>query len=61
MELFLFQHSMDAVKEEPDSETEIHQRSSSDEDQVDIKQEHLLEPFSFVEVKQELVCITSVM
>jgi hypothetical protein len=46
---------MDSVKEEPELEAEIRPRSS-DEDQTGAKHEHLPEPFSFVEVKQELVC-----
>lgn len=46
---------MDVIKEEPDSETEVRPRSS-DEDLADAKHEHLPEPFSFVEVKQEVVC-----
>jgi hypothetical protein len=52
---------MDTVKEEPDSETETHPGSSPDVEQTDVKREHLAEPFSFVEVKQELVCISSVL
>jgi hypothetical protein len=52
---------MDAVKEEPDLETKTHPGSSPDEEKTDVKQEHLAEPFSFVEVKQELVCIVTVL
>jgi hypothetical protein len=50
---------MDIVKEEPDSENKIHPVSSPDGEKTDIKREHMAEPFSFVEVKQELVCIVS--
>jgi hypothetical protein len=52
---------MDSVKEEPDLETKTGPGSSPDEEKADVKREHLAEPFSFVEVKQELVCITSVL
>lgn len=52
---------MDSVKEEHDSETKRGPVSSPDEEKADVKQEHLAEPFSFVEVKQELVCIASVL
>ena len=48
---------MDTVKEEPDPKAETRSRPSSHGDQADVKPEHLPEPFSFVEVKQELVCI----
>jgi len=48
---------MDGIKEEPDPRAETRSRSSSHGDQADVKPEHLPEPFSFVEVKQELVCI----
>jgi hypothetical protein len=48
---------MDAVKEEPDPKAETRSRSSSHGDQADVKPDNLPEPFSFVEVKQELVCI----
>jgi len=48
---------MDTVKEEPGPRAETRSRSSSHGDQADVKPEHLPEPFSFVEVKQELVCI----
>ena len=51
---------MDTIKEEPDSKAETDSRSSSDGVQTDAKPENLPEPFSFVEVKQELVCIVSV-
>lgn len=53
----LFQHNMDTIKEEPGPRAETRSRSSSHGDQADVKPEHLPEPFSFVEVKQELVCI----
>jgi hypothetical protein len=52
---------MDSVKEEPDSQIKTHPGSSPDEEKTDVKREHLVEPFSFVEVKQELVCITNVL
>jgi hypothetical protein len=52
---------MDTVKEEPELETKTHPLSSPDEKKTDLKQEHLAEAFSFVEVKQELVCIVSVL
>lgn len=45
---------MDSVKEEPDSQTKTHPGYSPDEEKADVKREHLAEPFSFVEVKQEL-------
>jgi len=48
---------MDTIKEEPNPKAETRSRSSSHGDQADVKPEHLPEPFSFVEVKQELVCI----
>ena len=51
---------MDTIKEEPDSKAGTHSRSLSHGEQADVKPERLPEPFSFVEVKQELVCIVCV-
>jgi hypothetical protein len=52
---------MDSVKEELDSQTKTHPGSSPDEEKADVKREYLAEPFSFVAVKQELVCIINVL
>jgi hypothetical protein len=51
---------MATIKEEPDSKAETHSRSSSNGLQAGVKPESLPEPFSFVEVKQEVVCIVCV-
>jgi hypothetical protein len=49
---------MDVIKEEDDSNTDTRPVSLPSEDQdTTAKMEDVLEPFTFVAVKQEVVCI----